>query len=178
MSRYVALLRSVNVSGRVLKMAALREMLASSRATDVATYIQSGNIVLSHPSRSARAVAEEVEALIREGAGMHVPVVARTAAEWSSVIEANPYPDAAGKELHVVFSSTTPPDDALAHLDLASFVPEECTIVGRELYLHLPDGMGRARLPVELNKRGGPMSTGTARNWNTVLKLQELLADG
>jgi uncharacterized protein (DUF1697 family) len=176
-TRYVALLRGVNVGGRTLKMAHLREILDGSRATDVATYIQSGNIVLSHPSRSARKLAQELEELIHDGTGMDVPVIARTAAEWDELVEANPYPDAAGTQLHVVFLDGAPASDALDHLDLPTFAPEECVFVGRQLYLHLPGGMGRSPLAAELSKRRGTMTTGTARNWNTVLKLQELLAD-
>jgi uncharacterized protein (DUF1697 family) len=62
-------------------------------------------------------------------------------------------------------------------IDVGAFEPEECTLIGAELYLHLPSGMGRATLPVELEKaarRAKSVPIATARNWNTVLKLVEL----
>jgi uncharacterized protein (DUF1697 family) len=57
-------------------------------------------------------------------------------------------------------------------VDLASFAPEELVLKRREVYLHLPNGLGRAKLPQVLNKLKTPV---TVRNWNTVLKLQAML---
>ena len=176
MSRFVALLRGINVGGRTLKMADLREIVSDAGGTDVATYIQSGNVVLSHRMRSADRLADALASAIERTSGMAIPVVCRTAAQWEAVIEANPFPAAGGTTLHVVFLGSDTARDALDHIELDSFAPEECALVGRELYLHLPAGMGRSRLAVELSKRRSPMAIGTARNWNTVLKLQEMLA--
>jgi len=50
------------------------------------------------------------------------------------------------------------------------------TIVGRTLFLHTPDGLGRSELAAQLS-RTGPNSTGTARNWATVQKLMAMLED-
>lgn len=155
-------------------MANLRDIATDAGGTDVVTYIQSGNVVLSHRLRSTAKLADLLAGAISDATGMDVPVMVRTATEWDAVVGANPYPDAGGTSLHVVFLADEPPTDALDPLDLAAFAPEHVTVVGRELYLHLPNGMGRAELPKALDKLG-PAVRGTARNWNTVLKLQELL---
>jgi len=92
----------------------------------------------------------------------------------------NPYPDAGGTRLHVVFFAETPAKEALDGVDVDAFAPEACTLVGRDLYLHLPNGIGRAKLPVALERaarRAKSPAVGTARNWNTVLKLVELAKD-
>lgn len=174
MARYLALLRGINVGGRSLKMADLRDIVAEAGGTDVATYIQSGNVVLSHSSRSTGKLADLLASAIEDASGMEVAVIVRTAPEVDSVVDANPFPDAGGTTLHVVFLAEEPPSDALDSLDLKSFAPEEVAVVGREVYLHLPDGMGRAELPKALEKLGSPLR-GTARNWNTVVKVQEML---
>ncbi len=175
MTRFVALLRGINVGGRTLKMADLRAVVEAAGGTDVATYIQSGNVVLSHPMRSPDRLAAHLAGAIEDATGMAVPVMARTATEWDAVVATNPFPDAGGTTLHVVFLDQSPDPDAFGDLDLGSFAPEECAVVGRELYLHLPNGMGRSALATELAKRRRPMAVGTSRNWNTVLTLQDLV---
>ncbi|MEZ5100718.1 MAG: DUF1697 domain-containing protein [Thermoleophilia bacterium] len=172
MARVVALLRGVNVGGRRLAMATLRDGLARAGCDRVETYVQSGNVVLVPPEPAPDDLAGWLEARIGELAGFPVPVVLRTAAELAAVVAASPYPQAGGAQLHVSFYREAPVD-LLAGIDLAAFAPGHATLVGRDLYLHLPDGMGRAALPAALARAGG---TATTRNWNTVLRLAELAA--
>src|SRR5687768_17740812 len=79
MTRAVALLRAVNVGGRKLAMAALREACADLGWEDVATYIQSGNLVFLAKGRPA-ALETALEQSIGENFGLEVPVIVRTAA--------------------------------------------------------------------------------------------------
>jgi uncharacterized protein (DUF1697 family) len=157
-------------------MAALRSGLTEFGCTDVATYIQSGNVVLTPPAVDAPLDAWLSER-IGEIAGFAVPTVTRTAAEIDAVVAGNPYPSASGTQLHVVFFGEAPPSAVFDAVDPASVAPEEWMLAGRDLYLHLPNGMGRASLPVALEKAGrkvkGP--PGTSRNWNTVRKVQAML---
>jgi uncharacterized protein (DUF1697 family) len=173
--RLVLLLRGVNVGGHRLAMATLRSVLEAVGCTDVVTYIQSGNAVVTPPARMPRDFVGIVSAAISDAAGYDVPVVVRTAAELEGVVAANPYPGTEGKLLSIAFFATTPDRSLLDGLDLPSFLPEECTLIGRELYLHLPNGMGRAALPVALGKADRrTAAVSTVRNWNTVLKLHDL----
>jgi uncharacterized protein (DUF1697 family) len=175
--RLVALLRGVNVGGRPLSMSGLRDALAAAGCTDVATYIQSGNVVLTPPEPAPDDLQTWLEQEISAVAGFDVPVVLRTSQELEATVAANPYPDTGGTRLHVVFFAADPGSAVLDGLDVATFAPEACTLVGRDLYLHLPGGMGRAKLPVALERAGRaaqPPAVGTARNWSTVLKLVEL----
>ena len=172
MTTYIALLRGINVGGsRKIHMADLRELFVRAGCVEVTSYIQSGNVVFAHPGEAAGEVASLLEREIQSATGFDVPVVLRTVAELDAVVEANPYPGVEPTKLHVVFLAEPPPPAAVSAFDAACFAPEEFAVVGREVYLHLPDGMGRAKLPPALPLIRG---TGTARNWRTVLKLAEL----
>ncbi|HYA67634.1 MAG TPA: hypothetical protein VED63_02780, partial [Acidimicrobiales bacterium] len=69
-----------------------------------------------------------------------------------------------------------PPPNATAGFDAAAFQPEQFALVGLEMYLHLPNGMGRAKLPPLLDRKLKVPTT--VRNWNTVNKLIELAETG
>lgn len=174
--RFVALLRGINVGGhRKLPMADLRQHLAAAGSTGVRTYIQSGNAVFDHPVDDPAEVRSQIESAIAAGAGFAVDVVLRTGDELRATIAANPYPEATTEPttLHVVFLSNAPPDGALAPLE-GAHAPEELTLVGRDLYLHLPNGLGRATLPTAVERLRLPVTT-TTRNWNTVTKLAAMV---
>lgn len=175
--RTIVLLRGINVGGHRLAMSTLRSVLEATGCSDVVTYIQSGNAVVTPPSLEPSDLATTLSEAISSAAGYGVPVVLRDRTELAAVVDRNPYPDGEGKQLHVVFFADEPPSGLLDPLDLSSFLPETCTLAGRELYLYLPNGMGRAALPTALTKTGrqtGASATGTTRNWNTVLKLLDL----
>lgn len=170
---YVALLRGINVGGKAkVPMAALRDVCESAGCEDVVTYIQSGNVVLTS-KLSADKLRGALEAAIAGEFGFNPAVMIRTAKEMAAVVEHNAYPDADEKSIHVGFLHAAPnaaTKKCLAAIDCA---PEEVTAVGRELYLHLPSGMGRAALPVQLERCLRPAPV-TVRNWRTVTKLVEL----
>lgn len=162
-------------------MAQLRSVLAEARCSDVTTYIQSGNVVLTDGGpasglneRSPGQLKADLEQAIQGTTGFDVPVVLRSAAEWADVIDGNPYRDVEpdGTKVHVAFLDGDPSAGATDALAAAAKGREVFTLVGRHVYLHLPDGLGRAELPKGLDKVGAPA---TVRNWRTVSKLQELL---
>lgn len=172
MAAYVALLRGINVGGKnKLPMAGLREMLTGLGHEDVVTYIQSGNVVLKSGSKPA-VVAKEITDGINAEFGLQVPVVVRTRAELEQVVAGNPYL-AAGADpatLHVMFLAAKPTAAAIAKLDPDRCPPDEFTVRGREIFMHLPNGMGRTKLTNDyFEKRLGV--AGTARNWKTVNQL-------
>jgi uncharacterized protein (DUF1697 family) len=165
--RYVVLVRGINVGGHSkLPMSRLRELCAAIGCTDVTTYIQSGNVVLVSSLTATRLRSGLAKALSDE-LGRPVEVMVRTPAEMAAVVGSTPYPDAPVTSVHVAFLHKPPGNAAvLADLDCA---PEELAVVGKEIYLHLPNGLGRAKLPVQLGKVfKEPM---TMRNWRTVAKL-------
>ncbi|QJY49981.1 DUF1697 domain-containing protein [Pseudonocardia broussonetiae] len=184
MPTHVALLRGINVGkGNRVAMADLRDAVASLGHTDVKTYINSGNVVFTSGEPDPAVVAEALEATIAEALGLTLTVVVLTRAELAVAIENNPYPDEPDpKKVHAVFRSSDVDDDDVAALAAAQERAaakgsrDTGTVRGRVLYLHLPDGMGRSELAVQLGKLPrGSDGGGTARNWATVRKLAAML---
>jgi uncharacterized protein (DUF1697 family) len=172
----IALLRGINVGGKnKLAMADLRSIATDAGFADATTYVQSGNVVLpSVPVRDTGGVAAALGAAIEERTGLSIPVITRTVDEWQTMIDANPFPEAAadGTKLHVVVLDG-PVAPALTDFDATKFAPEAVAGGERVVYLSLPNGMGRSKLAVALQRVGNAKS-GTARNWRTVLALAEM----
>lgn len=173
MTRYVALLRAVNLgSHKKLSMPALREMLDGMGYSDVETYLQSGNAVFTADDPSAERVAAAVEDRLAAGLGLETEVILRTGEQLRAVVDGNPFEVGDPTRLSVWFLLAPPPAEWLDGLDLCSFAPEEMRHDGREVYLSLPNGTGRAKLPVKLGSR--LKVPATMRNWRTVTNLVAL----
>jgi uncharacterized protein (DUF1697 family) len=168
MTRYVALLRAVNVGGTgKLPMADLKVICRDAGFMRVETYIASGNVVFESKGAASK-VKAELEARLLAYAKKPVGVVLRTAAEMAAVLKANPFPKAKPNFTYVVFLDRRPPRDALDHA--AGQSDEEMRLGAREIFVHYPTGMGHSKLRIPAAK------TGTARNMNTVAKLAEMAA--
>jgi uncharacterized protein (DUF1697 family) len=182
MPRYLALLRGINLGGHnKVAMADLRELTASLGHTDVATYIQSGNVVFSSPEASTVKLADDLEQAIGRELGVRSPVIVLSQADLAQVMTDNPFPDAPNpKYLHAVFrrEEMSPAGiESVASAEeraRAKGSRDQAVVVGRTMFLHTPDGFGRSELAAQLTKAKA-MSTGTARNWATVTKLMAML---
>lgn len=183
MTRFVALLRGVNVGGsNRLPMADLREALTRDGLASVRTYIQSGNIVLDSPTDEVEVVAARVRSVIARGFGLDVPVIALTAGELGALAEANPYPSEPDhRRLHAIVLPHPLSPEALGLVALREEVAaakgsrDTVTVIGRVAYLHTPDGFGTSDLARALTSgRSNPLADGTARNWATVTALLAL----
>ena len=175
----VALLRGINVGGKKqVPMADLKAQLAELGLEDIATYIQSGNVVFRSPAAKAR-VGTDIAKQIEAAYGLAVKVIVRTPAELERVAKANPYlpGEKDVSKLHVVYLDTAPKAAARAKLDPDRSPPDEFTVRGREIYLHLPNGFGRSKLTIDYFERSLGVAA-TARNWKTLLKLIELAGKG
>jgi uncharacterized protein (DUF1697 family) len=173
---HVALLRGINVGGKNrIVMSALVAAFEDAGCSDVRTYVQSGNVVFRAPARTAARLPREIAAHLAEHHGLTVPVVLRTVAELEGVARANPFlargVDAA--LLHVAFLAAQPAKAAVAGLDPRRSPPDELVVAGREVYLHLPNGVARSRLTnAWLDAQLATIST--LRNWRTVGELVAL----
>lgn len=186
MPTHIALLRGINVGGHNrVSMTDLRQVFESLGHTEVATYIQSGNVVFTAGGASAGlGNAEHADALehaIASATGVTPKVVVLTVDELEQVVRDNPFPDEPNpKCVHVVFFAHGPgPDpDAVAGAQRQAAgrgSRDVAQVKGRTLYLHTPDGFGRSELANLLLARArGAAAAGTARNWSTVTKLVSL----
>jgi uncharacterized protein (DUF1697 family) len=170
--RMVGLIRGVNVGGHnVLKMADLRAVTQSLGHTEVATYLQSGNVVFNAATDDAMAVAQGLMSGISSHLGLNVHVILRTAEELAAIVANTPYHRDDPTKLVVSFCQATA---QAPQIDVASFAPEGLAVIGREVYLDLPFGQGRSKLLGALAKTDYGMAT--SRNWRTVLALQAMAA--
>jgi uncharacterized protein (DUF1697 family) len=169
----VGLLRGINVGGKTkVPMAELRAMFESLGYEDVRTYVQSGNVVFRSVFASEPDVKQTIEAAIERAFGLPVPVIVRTPRELEAVIERNPFlaDESEPTKLHVIFLDDTPDEAAVATLDPNRSPPDRFTVIGRELYVHYPNGAGRSKITIDYVERR-LATRATARNWNTVTKL-------
>ena len=180
MTTYVALLRGINVGGHnKVAMADLRRVVEALGHGDVATYVNSGNVVFTCDGGDDEALGSQLERAVAAELGVRPRVLVRSAAELSQVAAANPFGDEHDpKRVHVVFLESRPGragerGAARAQEEAATKGSrDEVRVVDRVAFLHTPDGLGRSVLAPLLDKRLGV--TGTARNWSTVTKLLQL----
>lgn len=178
MTKYVSLLRGINVGGhRMVRMYDLKELYTSLGFSDVLSYIQSGNVIFTGDGEEGTALQKHLEEGFETSFGFHTDIFVRTLAELSAISAKNPFRDQPNKEaksIAVVFLATCPEPLAQEALLNAYAGSEEIFILGQEVYIYYPDGMGRSKLSHSLLEKK-LRTVGTARNWNTVLKLQALL---
>lgn len=185
---HVALLRGVNLGGHNrMAMSDLRVIATSLGLANVATYIQSGNLVFTSTNEDPMTLAKALELRIAEDCAVQPDVIVLTREELAAIVADNPYPaESNPKCLHVVFNrggigaDTAVALKAAVQRAQARGSADEGTVRGRHLYLHTPAGLGRSELAAELNRpaalRNAP-TVSTMRNWATVTKLLALLDD-
>lgn len=174
----VALLRAINVGGRnMIAMTELRAMFEALGFADIRTLLQSGNVVFAGKGRIGPAFETRLEAAIAERFKLSIDLLARSAEAWKAVVQRNPFPGQAKNDpqrLAVVFLKSEASPDRVAALRAAIKGREIIAASGRELFIIFPDGIGTSKLTPSLIER--ELETrGTARNWNTVLKLKAML---
>jgi uncharacterized protein (DUF1697 family) len=174
MATWVVLLRGINVGGKSLPMAALREIMASLGHGDVSTYIQSGNALMNSDRSDRDELAEELSDEIERVLGLDVTVILRTPAELATALTVNPFRSVAETaRVTITFLSAVPDPAAVAKLEPDRFAPDRFELIGSDLFMHYPGGIGRSKMTLDyFEKRLGVR--GTARNLNTVAKLIEL----
>lgn len=177
MAGYVVLVRSVNVGGHNrLPMKDFARELAAAGLTEVQTYIQSGNAVVHAPAGQEGLVQQRVAAVLAAKFGLAVPVVVIRAADWSQLVQQNPFVDQGidPKLLHVAVLQGPPRAGAM--LDPARSPGDAWHLQDRALYLHLPAGVSGSKLGIDYLERqlGTPV---TLRNWATTLKLLAMLGE-
>ena len=173
MTRYVALLRGINVGrNKRIPMAGLREALEAAGYTDVRTLLVSGNVVLTPPDdRGPDQVADDVSQVVREGWGHDVRVVVRTCEDLRKVVTESPVDEPKdGSRFFVAFLSARPATKIPP--------PEDAGDDGwwtstREVYVWCPDGLMHSPAMDHLNGLDLGVHV-TVRNWNTVTKLADL----
>ena len=169
---FIVLFRGVGGKTR-LPTQPLRGTLEEAGFRNVATYIASGNAVLTSDLR-AEDIGARIAALVRDKFGFVKAVMVVPLSAWARLIARNPFPEAVKEPttLHVFVLEATPPRERVAALLAKAASSERVAVSGNILYFHAPEGFGTSRLPPVIDRTLGTAST--ARNWNTVVKLEQL----
>lgn len=169
---YVVLFRGVGGATQ-LPTKPLREALAKAGYANVATYINSGNAVLTSDRPEAETAAD-IAGIVKREFGFEKDIMLATLNAWSKLVAENPFPEAvdAPTTLHAFMLSDVPAQEAVEALAARTVGRERIVVAGKVLYFHAPDGFGRSKLPPVVDRTLKVVST--ARNWNTVRALESL----
>lgn len=175
--RHIALLRAVNLGPHnKIAMADLKALLVGLGFADAQTLVQSGNVVFTGGTTPPADLEQTLERAAAETLGLRTEFFVRTAKEWQEIVAANPFPQEAKDDpshLVALVVKDALTASAVTALQQAIVGREVVRAKGRCAYIVYPDGIGRSKLTSALiEKKLG--TRGTARNWNTVLKLAAL----
>jgi uncharacterized protein (DUF1697 family) len=176
MKTYIALFRGINVGGNnILPMKELRAVLEKLGATQVKTYIQSGNALFEHQVDNTTELSSIIQAAIKESHGFEPRVLLLDLVEMEQAMAANPFPEAEAepKTLHLYFLTAAPQNPDLEKIDGLKKDNEQFKLIDNVFYLYAPDGIGRSKLAERAEKALGVAAT--ARNWRTVSKIMALV---
>lgn len=173
----ISMLRGVNVGPHNrIKMDELRALYESLKFEDPRTYVQSGNVIFRTKEKSSPQLAKKIQDAIGNRFGCRPEVILRTTEDMRRAIAASPFAkrkDMEPSKLLVTFLAAEPAKEALAAIESLKSHPEEIHLKGREMYIYFPNGIGTSKLPWSQVERHLKV-TGTARNWNSVMKMMEI----
>lgn len=170
MGRHVVLLRGVNVGAHNrIAMPSFRALLEGLGCSVVATHLQSGNAVVGW-SGSPTALQSAVDRALEDELDLPVAVLVRTSAQMDATVAGNPFAVDDPKLLHAVFLSGPPPG-----LDVEALLPDRVAPGPDCFYVAYASGSHDSKASKLLSSKRFPL-VASARNWRTVLALQELAA--
>ena len=176
MKKYIALLRGINVGGKnLIPMQALITEFEKLGAKDIATYIQSGNVVFSGSASLAKQLPEQLPKAVQAAFGFTPQLLILEPKALAEAVNKNPFSAQDPKALHYYFLAELPKDPNMEGLDTACSASEAYTLDGQICYLSAPDGIGRSKLAAKMEKCLGVPTT--ARNARTVGKLIQMADD-
>ncbi|GAB19612.1 hypothetical protein GOEFS_092_00370 [Gordonia effusa NBRC 100432] len=172
MSERIALIRAVNVGGAKLPMAQLREIASELGASEVSTYIASGNLLYTPPG-DFDDFDRKLEKAIETQFGYFREVISRTPTQLSQALTAHPFKVIEAKFSYLYALAGTPEAKAVKEFEAREFPTEVVRVIGDNLHIRYADGAGQSKLTASVIARGLGVQ-GTGRNLNTVAKLIEL----
>lgn len=184
MNTYAVLLRGINVGGKnKIKMADLRELLEEHGFLDVRTYIQSGNVVL-RSELNAEQISSRIEQLLIRSFALDssiVRVLCLSHGQLAQAVEQAPSDFGTENErfrYDVIFCLDQNAEEVFADVPVRPEIDRAAQGPG-VVYYRRPAPSHPAAGRSWLSKLvGRPVYlTVTIRNWNTTLKLLDLLQE-
>ncbi|MFD1813126.1 DUF1697 domain-containing protein [Rhodococcus gannanensis] len=172
MTRWVALLRGVNVGGISITMADVRDALAAGGFENVKTVLASGNVLFDSDRTDSAEVKSDIEAVLRERFGYDAWIVLVDVPTLTRIVDAFPF-DAEREGWHPYVLLASDPAvlaemmSAAADLDLGD---EEIRLGDGVLYWHVERGQTLKSPFGKLTGKAKYKSTTTNRNLRTLQK--------
>jgi uncharacterized protein (DUF1697 family) len=162
----------VNVGGAQLPMAELRELASDLGATDVSTFIASGNLICD-PPKDAKTFGAALEKAIEKKYGFFRECILRTPAQLKTARKNYPFDVDESKNSHIVFFLSKPTKAAIEKARAFETGGDVWEVIGREMHIRYAHGAGRSDMKTAsiMKALGVP---GTSRTVNTVEKLIDL----
>jgi uncharacterized protein (DUF1697 family) len=180
---HLALFRGINVGkSKRIPMAELRTLFGALGFGDVATVVNSGNVVFTGSGIAPGPAGVRIREAVRGEFGVDAHVTVLPAAELERIVAEDPFGEAATDPARylVGFLAQDPafedPRVTLAPLAARDWSPEALVLGRRAAYLWTPPGVADSALFKELNRTLGERIT--TRNWRTVQKLLALARAG
>ena len=178
MTKYISILRGINVGGkRKILMADLRELYESLDFVNVITYIQSGNVIFESKKKNANTTfTKKITQAIFDKYGFEVPVIIRSVEEIKSIVENHPFEKKEGAQIEnlcLTFLSEIPSDENLEKINTYDYSPDLFQIIEDNVFLFIQGKYHQSKLTNNFFEKKLKVSA-TTRNWKTVNKLLEL----
>lgn len=170
--RLVALLRAINVGGRVVRMDELRRIFESMKLPNVETFIASGNVIFDATERDAAGLERRIERALEQALGYEVGAFIRSSDALAAIAAYRPFGggEAAGSKLSVVFLKSAPDPALRRNIEGLRVETDDFHMHDREVYWLCRGGrMSESPVGVRFGKLLGP--NGTMRNITTIRKL-------
>ncbi len=177
MTKYISILRGINVGGkRKILMADFKKLIQDLGFTNIHTYIQSGNVIFnSHKIENDDTISHNIEQLISKTFGFGVPVIVRTVDEIKQSISNNPFlkDNDDFERLHLTFLKEKPTSDKLEKIKSYDYSPDKFEIKNKDIYIFCSGKYSKSKLTNKFFEDKLKI-TATTRNWKTVNKLYEM----
>jgi uncharacterized protein (DUF1697 family) len=179
MNTYVVFLRGVNVGGNtIIKMKEFVPVLENNKFYKVKSYINSGNVTFQCDCNSQR-LNEIIKNLILKQYGFSVELIVKTKKEITDIIHNSPYKkdeNDNSKRLVAMLSETIDKSKKSILLNDAN-IKEIYYPDNNLIYIYYQNGVGKSKFSNSyIENRLNVIST--SRNWNTLLKILEIMNNG
>ena len=178
MAKHISILRGINVGGKKkILMADLKALYQQLGFSNVLTYIQSGNVLFdTEKKESNKKLGEKIKQAIFDKYEFDVPVLVRSFDDIQNTISTNPFlkdKNIDKTKLHVTFLADIPEAINLQKLNDINHPPDEFKVIGKNIFIHCPNGYARTKLTNTFFEKKLKMPA-TSRNWKTINKLYDL----
>ncbi|QNJ97151.1 hypothetical protein ALE3EI_0573 [Constantimarinum furrinae] len=172
MKTYIALLRGINVGGhKKILMKDLRALFERIGYSEVASYIQSGNMVFSSESDTEH--DKRISEAIEEAYGWDVPVLVKTSDEIKAILDECPFPKEKKESAYFMLLFKQPVKEDIERLKTFQFQDEEFVLSPKCIYFYSAVDPGKSKLNNNFFEKKLKV-TATTRNFRTLQKLVEL----